>query len=147
MPIDYEHPDEIVLGKDLKPGDCVRSRTWEHNKNGNDIGIIISTTCVLDKRGKKLKGFYEDKPAYEMYDINCPCDGAFSTQLDLEAEFKVIRARKDILYTYTTIEHQLMTRSVDLMNSRNRLMDIKEVAIDKMNDRCDYITKRIKKGE
>lgn len=142
MTLDYNDPDETVLGKDLKPGDCVRSRSWSETKNGNDMGIIISSTCVLDKQGKKLKSFYEDKPAYEMYDINCPCDGGYSTQLDLEAEFEVIRSRKDILYTYRTIEHQLLTRSADLMNSRNELMDIKEVAIDAMNNRCDELKKK-----
>jgi len=142
MPIDYNHEDEIVLGKNLKPGDCIRSRSWTETKNGHDMGIIVSTTCVLNKSGKKLKAFYEDEPAYEMYDINCPCDGPYSTRLDLEEEFKVIRSRKDILYTYKTIEHQLLTRSADLILYRNDLMDIKEEAIDNMNDRCDKIKEK-----
>ena len=32
MPIDYNDPDEIVLGKDLKVGDCVRSRHWSDGR-------------------------------------------------------------------------------------------------------------------
>ncbi len=44
MPIDFKNPDEIGLGKDLKVGDCVRSRHWSETKDGNDMGIIVATT-------------------------------------------------------------------------------------------------------
>ncbi|RLD67283.1 MAG: hypothetical protein DRI84_02915 [Bacteroidetes bacterium] len=145
MPIDYEHPDEIVLGKNLKSGDCVRSRKWSKTKDGNDMGIIESTTFENNKRGKDLKSFYGKKPAYSMYDINCPSDGPYSTFLDPEKEFKVIRSRKDILYTYEKIAYQLMSRSADLMRQRNSLMDIRSDAIDRMNDRCDLFKEAEKK--
>jgi len=146
MPIDYEHPDEIVLGKNLKSGDCVRARSWQHStKDGNDMGIVEATTFEDNERGRSLKGFYGDKPAYSQYDINCPSDGAYSTQLDPEKEFKVIRSRKDILYTYEKIAYRLMSRSADLMNQRNKLMDIRDGAVDRMNDRCDIIKKELEK--
>ncbi len=147
MPIDYEHPDEIVLGKNLKSGDCVRARKWEHNDDGNDMGIIESTTFEDNKRGRKLKSFYEDKPAYSIYDINCPSDGPYSSYLDPEKEFKVIRSRKDILYTYEKIAYRLLSRSADLMRQRNSLMDIRSGAVDRMNDRCDRIKKELKEKE
>jgi len=141
MPIDYNHEDEIVLGKNLKSGDCIRSRKWEHNKDGNDMGIIVSTTFINDKRGRELKNFYGDEPAYEMYDINCPSDGPYSSRLNPEQEFKIIRSRKDIIYTYEKIAYRLMSRSADLMNQRNDLMDIRSYAVDRMNNRCDKIKK------
>ena len=62
--------DLIALGKDLKAGDCVRSRSWSEEKDGNDMGIIMSTTFHDTDRGKRLKKFYGDEPAYEIYDIN-----------------------------------------------------------------------------
>ena len=139
MPLDYLHPDEIVLGKDLKPGDCVRGERGSH-----DMGIIIATTFVEDKEGKRIKAFYEDAPAIEQYDINCPCDGGYTRHLDPEKEFKVIRSRKDILYTYEKIEHQLLSRSADLMNHRNDLMVTQKAAVNRMNDRCDRIEKILK---
>ncbi len=145
MPIDYEHPDEIVLGKNLKSGDCVRSRSWSNTKDGNGMGIIESTTFENNKRGIELKSFYEKKPAYSMYDINCPSDGPYSTRLDPEQEFKVIRSRKDILYTYEKISYRLLSRSADLMNQRNSLMDIRDEAIERMNDRCDLFKEAEKK--
>ena len=145
MTIDYEHPDEIVLGKNLKSGDCVRSRSWSNTKDGNDMGIIESTTFENNKRGRELKSFYEKKPAYSMYDINCPSDGPYSTQLDPEQEFKVIRSRKDILYTYEKIAYRLLSRSADLMNQRNSLMDIKDEAVNRMNDRCYLFKEAAKK--
>ena len=141
MPIDYEHPDEIVLGKNLKSGDCVRSRSWSEKEDGNYMGIIDATTFENNKRGRELKSFYEKKPAYSMYDINCPSDGPYSTQLDPDQEFKVIRSRKDILYTYEKIAYRLLSRSADLMRQRNSLMDIRSEAIDRMNDRCDRLKK------
>ena len=145
--ISYEHPDEIVLGKNLLPGDCVRSRKWEKTKDGNDMGVIEATTFVLDERGLDLKGFYEDKPAYSIYDINCPSDGPYSTFLDPEKEFKVIKSRKDIIYTYEKIAYRLLSRSADLMNQRNSLMDIRSEAINRMNDRCDKLKKELKEKE
>lgn len=145
MTLDYEDPDEIVLGKDLKVGDCVRSRHWSDTKDGNDMGIIVSTTLHDTDRGRRLKEFYGDKTAYEMYDINCPSDGPYSTRLDPEDEFKVIRSRKDILYTYKTIDYQLLKRSADLMKQSNQLDDIQRPAIDRMNDRCDKIKKELEK--
>ncbi len=145
MPIDYKHPDEIVLGKDLKAGDCVRSRSWSDAKDGNDMGIIISTTFHDSKRGIKLKDFYVDEPAYEMYDINCPSDGPCSTRLDPEQEYEVIRSRKDIIYTYKTIDYRLLKRAADLTKQSNVLDDIFEVAVDHMNDRCDKIEKELEK--
>ena len=147
MPIDYEHPDEIVLGKDLKSGDCVRARKWEHsNGDGNDMGIIEATTFEDNKRGRRLKGFYDKKPAYSMYDINCPSDGPYSSYLNPEQEFKVIRSRKDILYTYEKIAYKLLSRSADLMRQRNSLMDIRDEAVDRMNDRCDKLKKELKEN-
>ena len=147
MPIDYLHPDEIVLGKDLKPGDCIRSRSWSDTKDGNDMGIIVTTTFADNAEGIDLKKFYEEKPAYSMYDINCPSDGPYSSHLDPEQEFEVIRSRKDILYTYEKISYRLMSRSADLMNQRNELMNIKDRAVDRMNDRCDLFKKEDKKDK
>ena len=144
MPIDYNHEDEIVLGKNLKSGDCIRSKIWNHNKDGNEMGIIASTTFEDNKASRGLKSFYEDHSAYEIYDINCPCDGPYSSRLKPEQEFKVIRSRDDILYTYRTIEHQLLSRSADLIKQRNELMDIKEEAFDRINIRCKKIEEEIK---
>ncbi len=135
MPLDNLCPEKIVLGKDLKPGDCIRERRWPDitdKEDGNNMGIIVSTTLVLDKRGKKLKKFYVGH-AYEIYDINCPNDGPYSTRLDPEQEFKVIRSRKDILYIYEKVEYSLLKRSADLMNQRNDLLDIKSNAIDRID--------------
>ena len=145
MPIDYEHPDEIVLGKDLKEGDCVRSRSWSETKDGNDMGIIISTTFHDTPRGRRIKKWYGDKPAYEIYDINCPCDSGLTTRLDPEAEFKVIRSRKDILYTYKTIDYQLLSRSRSLMKESIELDKVQDIAVERMNDRCDKIIKELQK--
>ncbi len=136
MTKDYNDIDEIVLGKDLKAGDCVRCTSWSDEKEGNSMGIIVATSFHNTKRGKELKSFYEEE-AYEMYDINCPCDGSYSSQLDPEQEFKVIRSREGILYTYKTVEYQLLSRSADLMNQRNNLMNIKDEAVNRMNDRLD----------
>jgi hypothetical protein len=144
MTLDYEDADEVVLGKDLKPGDCVRSKSWSEAKDGNDMGIINATTFILDKRGIELKGCYADEPAYEIYDINSPCDGPMSTRLDPKQKFKVIKSRKDILYTYRTIEHQLLTRSADIMIQRNDLMDIKSDAINRMNNRLNMLKEEVK---
>ncbi len=145
MPLDYKDPDEIVLGKDLKPGDCVRSRSWSDGEDGNDMGIIVATTFCDDEDSKKLKKWYGDEPGYLIYDINCPSDGPYSTRLNPEQEFKVIRSRKDILYTYKTIDYQLLDRSKDLMNQSNELDKIKDFAVDRMNDRCDKIKKELEK--
>ncbi|RLD66130.1 MAG: hypothetical protein DRI84_05395 [Bacteroidetes bacterium] len=145
MPLDYEDPDEIVLGKDLKEGECVRSRSWSDEKDGNDMGIIISTTFHDTKRGRRLKKFYGDEPAYSMYDINCPCDSSLYSRLDPEAEFKVIRSRKDILYTYKTIDYQLLKRSSSLMKESIELEKVQDQAVERMNDRCDKIKKELEK--
>lgn len=137
MTLDYEIPDSIKLGKDLRPGDCIREQRYFY-----DMGIIIATTCLLDKRGKELIKSYENQPAFEMYDINCPSDGPYSSHLDLDKEFKVICARKDILYIYEKIEYQLLKRSADLMKQRNNLMKIKNIAVKCMNDRCDKLKEK-----
>jgi hypothetical protein len=145
MTLDYEDPDEIVLGKDLKPGDCVRSRHWSDGKDGNDMGIIVTTSFCDDEEGKKHRKYFGDEPSYSMYDINCPSDGPYSSRLDPESEWKVIRSRKDILYTYKTIDYQLLKRSADLMRQSNDLDDIQGPAVDRMNDRCDKIKKELEK--
>lgn len=145
MTLDYKDPDEIVKGKDLKEGDCVRSRSWSETKDGNDMGIILSTTFHDTERGKKLKKFYGDEPAYEIYDINCPCDSSLLTRLDPEAEFKVIRSRKDILYTFRTIDYQLLQRSRSLMAESIELGKVQDEAVERMNDRCDKIKKELEK--
>lgn len=137
MPLDNNAPDTIVLGKDLVPGDCVRSTSWSEEKGGNDMGIIVSTTMT----NKRLKRFYGDKPAYEIYDINCPCDGPCSTRLKLDQEFKKINSRKDIIYTYKSIEHQLLSRAADLVDYRNRLMKIKDDAFDVLGNKLDELKK------
>ena len=147
MTLDYNDPDEIVLGKDLKIGDCVRSRRWSETKNGNDMGIIVATTFHNDSTSLKLRRFYEDKPAYEIYEINCPCDGTLCCHLDPEQEFKVIKSRKDILYTYKTIDYQLLKRSADLMKQSNNLDDIKKIAVNRMNDRCDILKRELEEEE
>ena len=142
MPRDYNDSDEIVLAKDLKPGDCVRSRSWSDEEDGNSMGIVIATTFYPNKEGKELKKFYGTKEgAVSQYDINCPCDGTYSGPTKPDKEFKVIKSRKDILYTYKTIEYQLMTRSADLMQQRNKLIDIKNDAVDRMNDRLTKLKK------
>lgn len=131
-----ESPDEIVLAKDLKPGDCVRTKALsDEYENDGAMGIVTATTFVLDDEGKKLKRVCGDNDAVSQYDINCPSDGPFFRQVDPDKEYTVIRSRKDILYTYETIEHRLLTRSADLMRHRNKLMGIKFDAIDRMNDR------------
>jgi len=135
--LDYKDPDEIVLGKDLKPGDCIRAIPWSKEKNGNEMSIIVATTFCDDEHSKELKKFYQEHPAYSVYDINCPEDGPYSCRIYPEQEFIVIRSRKDILYTYKTIEYELLKRSADLMNQRNELMKIKNKAIDIMNNRLN----------
>ena len=143
MPLDYNDTDEIVLAKDLKPGDCVRSRSWSDEEDGNSMGIIVATTFYLDEEGKKLKKFYGKKEgAVSQYDINCPSDGPYSGPAKPNKEFKVIKSRKDILYTYEKISYQLMSRSADLMQQRNELMDIRDDAVERMNNRLTKIKKR-----
>ena len=132
MPIDKDHKDEIVLGRDLKSGDCIRSKIGE-----TGMGIIVTTTLI----DGTLKKYYGDEPAFMLYDINCPCDGPYSSHLKLDDKFEVVKSRDDILYIYRTIEHQLLSRSADLIKQRNELMDIKDKAVDRMNDRCDRIKK------
>jgi len=136
MTLDWEIPDTIVLGKDLKPGDCIRAEIESH-----DMGIIIATTFVEDERGKELKRFYENEPAIERYDINCPSDGPYTGHLKPEKEFFVINSRKDILYTYKEIEYQLLERSADLMNQRNDLMEIRSIAFDRLGDKLNKLKK------
>ena len=143
MPIDNDAPDTIVLGKDLKPGYCVRSTAWSEEKDGNDMGVIVETSMS----NERLKKFYGDEPAYSIYDINCPCDGPCSTRLDLEKEFKRINSRKDILYTYRTIEHQILSRAADLMDYRRDLMKIKDDEINRINEELTKLKKQLKEVE
>lgn len=132
MPLDWEIEDTTVLGKNLQPGDCIR-----HERGSHDMGIIVSTTCVLDVRGLELKDFYESESAFERYDINCPCDGPYSSRLDLEKEFQLINSRKDILYIYEKIDYQLLSRSADLINHRNDIEEIRKVAFNRLGDKLD----------
>ena len=121
MPEDYEKEDSIKLGKDLKIGDCIRSKHGSHSG-----GIVF--------RINGLPGFYKD-PHYEVYDINSPMDGPYSTYLDMEAEFTVINSRKEILRYYDAVELALLSHAADIMDHRRDLMVVKRVAIDVLNNK------------
>jgi len=141
MTVDYEVKDEIIKGRDLQPGDCVRQKDRSKTTYGNELGIIMSTTLHDTKRGRELKKFYNE-PAYEIYDINSPYEGPFSTSFNLEQEFNLIRSRKDILHIYKTIDYELLKQSSKLMKQSHNLDEIKGEAVERMNERLEKLKKK-----
>jgi len=137
MTFDYNDKDEIIKGKDLKPGDCIRRKDISGN---SDIGIIMSTTLHNTKRGNELKKFYNE-PAYEIYDIDSPYDGPYSISFNIEQEFNLIRSRKEILYIYQTLDYELLKQSSKLMKQSYELDEVKDQALDRMNDRLARLKK------
>jgi len=135
MTNDYEEKDEIIKGRDLQPGDCVRAICWAENRDVNDTGIIMATSLHDTTRGKELKEFYGNEPAYEIYDINSPTNGPCSTRLNPEKDFNLIRSRKDILHIYKTIDYELLKESADLLKQSFNIDDVKDLAFDRINDR------------
>ena len=125
MPLDENAPDTTILGIDLQVGDCVRSRRGSH-----DAGIVIGVNHLLK--------FYSGDPHYSFYPIN-DCTHSYSSHLDYDEEFTVINSRREILRYYNVVELELLRESADLLKHRSELCDVRQIAIDRINDKLDKL--------
>jgi len=128
---DWNKEDSIVLGKNLKSGDCIRDKKGFHS-----AGIIIGING--------LPRFYPNENHYQWFDINSPEDGPYSGNLNMEDEFIIINSRREILRYYDIVELALLRYSADLMDYRRNLIDIKKSVINDLNNK-DKENKKIKK--
>lgn len=131
MPIDNDLPDTFKLGSELEVGDVIR-----HQKSKHGTGIISR----VDKEGKSK--FWEGRPNYSYYDVNCSSHGSGSTQLDLNEKFQIVNGRKDILRIYKDIDYDLLSMAADILEWRKELVQVKNIMIDRLNKKLTEMKKQ-----
>ena len=127
MTLDWYAPDSIKLGKDLQAGDCIR------DSKGHSAGIVVGVN--------HLDRFYKDNPHYSFYDIN-DCTHSCSMHLDYDDEFTIINSRREILRFYDVVELELLRESANLLKYRSELCDVRQITIDRINDKLDIMKGR-----